>query len=135
MRLRNEAPKRCDVGSAKEVQPKVKPDQSGATSGMWIDGARPQTREQPLVISEKVSESEKISEREVRSPTDVVERILPTNRLRRHPATSSGTRRIVVGTLPHSQMRLWRCSQDCARRRSHVVAFDTLFLCKASEHE
>ena len=32
-----------------------KPDQSGATSRMWINGARPQTREQPLVTTEKIS--------------------------------------------------------------------------------
>ena len=34
----------------------MKPDQLGATSGMWINGAGPQTGEQPLVTSEKVSE-------------------------------------------------------------------------------
>ena len=49
-RCNKEALKRCDAGSTKEVQHQrgAKPDQSGATSRMWIDGARPQAGEQPL---------------------------------------------------------------------------------------
>ena len=34
---------------------RLKPDHSGATSRMWIDGARPRTGEHPLVTTEKIS--------------------------------------------------------------------------------
>ena len=47
-----DAPKRCDVGSTRGAT--KKPDQSGATSRMWIDGARSQTVEQPLVNTENI---------------------------------------------------------------------------------